>query len=181
MRLVLKAQHNNMNSILPTSLIADSIIAVFLYIMPQYTDLNSKRESRQEYSIAIEEIAKVQKTYAEAREARSTIRQGDLNRIDTIISDSFDNVQFLLELNRITVQKGVSLGTVDIKKKNDENSYATYEVSFSFEAPFNGNIDSFMSSVETSLVLLDVQKLTMKSLENGLIAYDLAFNTYAKK
>lgn len=171
------------NIVVTTFLIAVSVAGAFLYVIPQYQDLGTDRQSRIEYVDSIEKVNIIQEKFEEAKKWRSTIRNNDLERLDIILPDEFNNVEFLLDLENMAVTNGINVGEVDIAKQSDPDAgYATYAISFSFDAPYSGGIEAFMQTLENSLTIFDVTELQMDvNDETGLITYSLSFNTYAQK
>ena len=177
------------NIIFSTSLIAATILVSFFYIAPEYSELKDKKDERTEYLVSIDQIESVQKKFAEAREWRSNIKQNDIERINTLLPQQFNNVKFLLDLDNIAVSKGVNVGLVKVDTDESEKDYSVHNISFSFDAPFGGNADQFLSDLESSLVIFDIVSLKMSvvtlDVEEGkeaidLIRYSLSFNTYSQ-
>lgn len=169
------------NIVISTSLIAISILAAFLYIMPEYKELKEYRDNRTEYISSIETISAVQEKFDDAQEWRKVIRQDDLERIDAILPEEFNNVKFLLDLDTMASAHGIEVGAVNIEQPVDDRLFSTYNISFAFDAPYEGAAETFMSQLENNLVLFDVTSLKMENASEGLLGYALSFNTYAQK
>jgi len=59
--------------------------------------------------------------------------------------------------------------------------YEVYVVSFSFTAPYSGNAQVFMSDLEQSLTLFDVESIDISLTNENNLLYSLLLNTYAMK
>ncbi len=172
-----------MNIILPTSLIAASLAALFLYVSPQYALLNDDIEKRDEYITSIEKISSITTKYDDAKSWRNRIKQSDRMRLAEILPEEFDNVQFSLEVDRLAVKNGISVGKIDITPQvdTDKQGYSTYAIGFSFTAPYAQNAMQFMADLEQSLTLFDVVDMGVSRVDEVNLSYTFVLNTYAMK
>ncbi len=170
-----------MNIIIPTTLIAVSIGAVFIFASPQYDKLKTARTERDSLASSIETIGKMKEKYDKAKVLQSAIRQEDEKRISEILPDTFDNVLFVLDLNNLATKNSIVLGPVDISDGVVTNGYVTHSVTVSFEAPYSQNAMRFLEDLEKSLTLFDVIDLKITANEKTMLTYSMIFNTYSLK
>lgn len=172
-----------MNIIVPTTLIAAALAGLFLYVSPQYNVLTDDIDKRAEFISSIEKIDTISEKYEAAKTWRDRIRQSDKMRIEEILPNTFDNVQFHLDIDRLAVKNGIALGTVDITPQVDTKKlgYATYAISFGFTAPYAQNAKQFMADLEKSLTLFDVVDMGVSVIDNNNLQYSFVLNTYSMK
>ena len=171
-----------MNIIIPTILIALSIGASFLYISPEYTNLNDDIQLRSQYIENIQKIESIKTKYNNSVDWKNKIKNSDKDRLTKILPTSFDNVTFILDVNRLAVKDGVVINKVNTEKESsDITTYAVYKVSLNFSSPYSSNVLQFFSDLENSLTLFDVTDMKIVADEKGQLTYDFSLNTYAMK
>lgn len=184
-----------MNSrVLPILALAIAIGIFFAYVNPVWT--GPIRETK----AAIEENKKTLNAAKEYNEkqnqlasARNAIDPANLERLEIFLPDSVDNVGLILDLNALAARSGLSLSNVDITGDANTSGRAASTAGASQIARSSpvGSVDlsltaigtysalqAFLSGVEKSARLLDVQGITVKGSDTGVYTYQMVMRLY---
>lgn len=182
-----------MNSrILP--IIALSIAAgiFFAYVNPTWSGEIADTRA----AIALDDTAlKSAADYTRRKDAlnteRNTIDPANLERLSTFLPDSVDNVGLILDINALAARSGLSLANIDVAAadsgaKNSApgalptatvNPVGSINLSLSALGTFSA-FQAFLSGLERSARLLDIQDLTVKGSDTGVYTYQMTLRLY---
>lgn len=121
--------------------------------------------------------------------ARSAIDPEHLKRLSVFLPDSVDNVRLILDLNALAARSGLSLSNIDVVINNTGstesntlgaatlNPVGSVNLSLSAVGTFTA-LQTFLSGVERSARLLDVQDIAVKGSDTGVYTYQMTLRLY---
>lgn len=182
-----------MNSrILPIIALSVAIGIFFAYVNPTWSGSVADTKA----AIELDDIALASASeYTERQNTlaaeRSNIDQANLERLTTLLPDSVDNVGLILDINALAARSGLSLASIDVAvvdggAKNGAsgalpttvtNPTGSINLSLSALGTFSA-FRAFMSGIEKSARLLDIQDITVKGSDTGVYSYQVTLRLY---
>lgn len=168
----------------------------FWYINPTYTGaITTLNGQIHKYDSALAAAKEFKAKEARLLSERAAISPAALERIETFLPDSVDNVQLILDLDAIAARAGVQLSNFDIKVTNPSNTEGAASGGIAPLALDSGQpVDSldlsvnatgsymafrtFLAATEASLRPLDIVQLALKDSTNGVYTYQITFRIY---
>lgn len=181
-----------MNSrILPTLALLIAIAIFFVYVRPTWDGpIASAKAAIDLNNQALEAAREYASEQSSLTSARSAIDPANLERLETFLPDSVDNVGLVLDLNALAARSGLSLANIDVitedKPKGDaqgalpaekEHPVGSISLTLSALGAFSA-LQTFLAGVERSARLLDVQDLVVKGSDTGVYNYQMVVNLY---
>lgn len=182
-----------MNSrILPTLALFIAIAVFFMYVNPTWTVSIAKTKAAiaqdDQALAAAKQYTAQQNTLATARAA---IDPANLARVQTFLPDSVDNVGLILDLNALAARSGLSLTNIDVMTTDSgattnqsgvakgvvANPVGSVNLSLSALGTFSA-LQTFLSRIESSARILDVQDIVVKGSETGVYTYQMTLRLY---
>lgn len=137
---------------------------------------------------AAADYAEQQNTLASAR---NEIDTADLDRLDSFLPDSVDNVGLILDLNALAARSGFSLANIDVLSSTASGAAAAQEGLPDAQVNPVGSVDlslsavgtyaasqAFLSGVERSARLLDIRDIVVKGSDTGVYNYQMVLRFY---
>jgi Tfp pilus assembly protein PilO len=182
-----------MNSrILPLLALAAAAGIFFAYVSPAWSGSIAATQA----AIALDDTALASAAdYTKKQNAlateRSSIDPANLERLSTFLPDSVNNIGLILDINALAARSGLSLANIDVATadsgaKNSApgalpttvtNPVGSINLSLSALGTFSA-FQAFMSGIERSARLLDVQDVTVKGSDTGVYAYQITLRLY---
>lgn len=182
-----------MNSrLLPIIALSVAIGIFFGYVNPTW----SKSIADTKAAIALDDTALELSTKYAAQKAtlateQANIEQANLERLSTFLPDSVDNVGLILDINALAARSGLSLANIDVAAgdsgaKNSApgalptsvaNPVGSINLSLTALGTFSA-FQKFLSGIEGSARLLDVQDMTVKGSDTGVYSYQITLRLY---
>ena len=171
-----------MKIILPVIFILGSILIFIFGINNLYKDVKSLRVETNAYNTALDSSTDLQKTQDALLTAYNQIPEADKTRLNDLLPSSLNNIQFILEVERIANLQGMPIKDIKFeakKKDNGADSNTVVAVSeidtrpygvFPIEFTTEGNYDSFLlflKSLESNLRLSDVKSISFSVPEDN--------------
>ncbi len=161
-----------MKSLLPIIFILVSIAAFIFAVNPWFNDVKTLKADILVYNTALNNSTDLQRTEDSFITTYNSIKQSDKDRLATFLPNSVNNIQFILEIERIANLHNMPIKDLkfEFKKKeapstaiavenvSETKSYGIFPVEFSTE----GNFDSFvlfLKDLESNLRLVDVKSV----------------------
>ena len=192
-----------MKLILPILFIGIAVLAFIFGVNPWYNDVSSLRNEILDYNVALNNSADLQKTEDSLIATYNGIKQSDKDRLSNLIPDSVNNIQFILEVERIANlhnmpikdlkfdanKQTLSAGSVVAQVGTDNKPYGVFPLEFSTEGTYDTFV-LFLKDLEYNLRLIDVKSIsfavpttdpTMKSadgLDPNVYKYSVKVETY---
>jgi len=171
-----------MKLLLPIILIIVSILTFIFGVNPLYKDVKSLRAETDAYNTALNNSTDLQKTQDGLIKSYGEISEADKSRLADLLPSSLNNIQFILEVERIANLQGMPIKDIKfdtMKKDNtatdtntvvsatdiDTRPYGVFPIEFTTE----GNYDSFLlflKALEYNLRLADVKSISFSVPED---------------
>ena len=180
-----------MKSLIPFIVVAVSVGAYFMYINPAFREINILREKMTEYTDVLEKSKELKNKRDSVLSAYNNISEEDITRLNKIIPETFDTVLLANDINDIASRYGLSVKDIRVNTPDSGSRvvlaepmnklYKTTAVTFGLNGQYEQFV-KFMKDIESSLRLLDVRSLTVKSSGkpgSNSLDYSLAVYTYS--
>lgn len=182
------------NRVLPIFALMLAVAIFFVYISPTWTGSIATTKT----TIASDDQAlAAAKTYDQQQSQlasdRDKIDPLDLARLSTFLPGSVDNVGLILDLNALAARSGLSLSNIDVASPAASggttnpaaagaaaisvNPIGSVDLSLSAIGTYSA-LKAFLSGVEKSQRLLDVQDLAISGSETGVYSYRITLRIY---
>lgn len=162
-----------MKLILPILFIGISVVAFIFGVNPWYNDVSSLRAEILDYNIALNNSAELQKAEDSLISTYNGIKQSDKDRLNSLIPNSVNNIQFILEVERIANLHNMPIkdlkfdankqtssgGAVVAQVGTDNKSYGVFPLEFSTEGSYDTFV-LFLKDLEYNLRLIDVKSIS---------------------
>ncbi|MBI4155753.1 MAG: type 4a pilus biogenesis protein PilO [Candidatus Zambryskibacteria bacterium] len=182
-----------MKSLTPFIVIAISVGMYFVYISPGFVEINTQRNKITEYINVLEKSKELKNKRDSVLTAYNNISEEDITRLNKIIPETFDAVLFANDINNLASRHNVTVKDIKINAPDSESRvipaestdklYKTTAVTLTLSGEYQQFI-KFMADIETSLRLMDISSLTVKSggkSGSNLLDYSLEIYTYSLK
>jgi Tfp pilus assembly protein PilO len=183
----------------PVFFLLISGVGFFWYIQPTYADIQDLQETVGEYEQTLSQVNSLQEQLGQKLEKRDAISSDQLSRLNRILPPTVDTVRFLIELDQIAAQHGMSVEDVSFSGApqafggsgggNESSGYNTLSASFSVSGSYS-DIQDFMRDIERSSRLMDFTNFSLEapgntsssqgesSLRTGTNQYNITLETY---
>lgn len=185
----------------PIIFVAIMIFGFFWYLQPTYAEIQDLKDDVSAYDETLSQVGELQSELNGELEKRDAITSQQLQRLNRVLPETVDTVRFLIELDQIAAQHGMSVDDVSFSGaparfggsdgSDDDGSgqYNSLEASFSVAGPYS-DVQDFMRDIEKSSRLLDITNFTLttpestnnndeeESLQVGSNAYQFTLRTY---
>ncbi len=174
------------SNVTPLLLIVLSVGLFYLYINPQYTEINTLNAKEAEYSNALDKAQQIQQIRANLLTKYNNFSQENMQKLQTLLPDNVDNVRLALDLANVAKKYNIDIKDIKIDKPlNDLQAgptgqikpYGEAKVTFSFSASYE-NFVKYVMDIEQSLRIVDVSGISFKAPPSGMYDYTLVVNTY---
>jgi Tfp pilus assembly protein PilO len=176
-----------MNRILPIVAFIAALAIVFFYVEPTYAGAITTREAaissdNQTLAAAAQYTTKQNQLVS----AENQIDPAALSRLSTFLPDSAGDVGLILDLDALAARDGLNLTSVDVATDDTSDTssasapttpYASLDLTLSAIGSYS-SFRSFLSSIEQSERLLDVEDLTVKGSNTGIYTYTMTLRLY---
>jgi len=171
----------------------------FWYLKPTYADIQDLQSQVSEYDKTLSQVNELQAQLGNKLEKRDQITNDQLSRLDRILPETVDTVRFLIELDQIAAQHGMSVEGVSFSGapeafggsggSEDTANYNTLSASFSVAGSYE-DIQDFLRDIERSSRLMDITEFTLESavepssenseanVSTGINEYSISLQTY---
>lgn len=175
-----------MNRALPIGAIIAAIGIVVLYVSPTYTGAIAAVKGRiAEQDAALVAAARFHTKEAELAAAKNAIAPTDLERLETLIPSSIDNVGVILDLTALASRSGVQLtsinasqpSTASIEEGGAQLPVGSIDLTLSANGTYKAFL-TFMAGIERSARLLDITNLTVGGSDTGVYTYSMSVRLY---
>jgi len=164
-------------------LIAAGII--FGYIQPAYSgSITANNAAIKADNQALAAAADYKLKENELASKKNSIDPADLIRVTTLIPDSVNNVQLVLDLNALAARSNITLSNIDVKggaSATDDPSaqgpVGSVDLTLSAAGTYPA-FRTFLAGIERSARLLDIQQLAIGGSDNGVYSYQMSIRLY---
>ena len=184
-----------MRLILPIIFILIAVLTFIFGVNPYYKQVSVLRSDIDIYNAALSNSTNLQKTQDALLKAYSEISQADKDRLGNFLPSSVNNIQFILEIERIanlhnmpvkdikfeTLKKDVDPNNSKIivsEVSADNKPYGVFPIEFTTEGDYNSFL-LFLKDLESNLRLVDVKSISFTVPEdNGKLVAGVDPNVY---
>lgn len=164
-----------MRLILAIIMILASVVGFVVYIVPNYSAAQTLRAKHAEYETILANARKLAETRDDLLKKYNGFSSTDLERLETMLPQSPDNVKFILELSGLAERSGLLLQNVKVTddtattNRNDRNKadepYGTVGLEFTIVGSYT-NFTGFLEGMESSLRIVDINKVSFVALDD---------------
>jgi hypothetical protein len=171
-----------MKILTPIILIAVSLGLFYWFISPQYTVMQALKLQQQDYDGAISTATKIDTKRSNLISKRDNFSQDDLTKLDTILPDSVDSVQLIIDMSAIAAKHGSTMSAIkvfspeDLKKAQPQPQaqvanaqtalYGNGTISYSVTMTYD-QFQSYLADLEHNLQLVDISSVSFKPADQG--------------
>lgn len=162
--------------------IAIAISLFFIFIDPFYKDVTTLRNDISVYSKALGNSVDLQKTRDSLVDQYKQIKREDKDKLSHMLPDSINNIELILEIEKIANSYGLPIGDIRFDTKSLEGgdssgngvnviaggalesslSYGVFPMEFSIEGKYDTFIN-FLKDLERNLRIVDVKSISFSS------------------
>lgn len=158
-----------MNLFIPIILIGISVGAFFTFVAPEYEEVKALGKIDKEFQSKIRQGEEIRKKKREiTEEYERNISTDDLERLEKMVPNHMDNVELIVDIDRIAKEDGVRIGEISLVQNSNKKetggtsieilenrNYESVNLAFSFVTKYE-NFKSFIDNLRRSLRLLDI-------------------------
>lgn len=165
----------------------------FLYTAPTYSTIQGLLSQESQYDDALSKARQLEDTRDQLLARYNTFSQADLDRLDTMLPDSVNNVRLILDLDSMASKYGMRVRNVSINTSDNtpsgagsENTQRLGPSSQAYESvvmtfTVTGTYDVFrqyLNDLERSLRLCDVIGISFVPNDAGIYDFTIQLKTY---
>ena len=177
--------------LLPILLVGAALGLFVLYTNPVYQEVKVLRAQTDSYDEALNKSQELRAVRDELLAKRNTFPAESVSKLERVLPDNVDNIRLIIDINNIAARHGITLSDValdtDFGDKNGPRSstasgpsgeaVGSVTVGFSVAASYE-NFLTFLSDIEHSLRIVDIENLSFKVPSEGLPTYVVSIRTY---
>lgn len=163
-----------------------SIGYVFTY--PSFSEIDLLMQEKDKYSRYLSVVTDIEIKKNALLEKFNQISEVDKKNIDTVLPNSFDFVKLIAQIDAVAAGNGILIDRISsreldsavgdsIAEAEPSKPYRSALVGFSFNASYD-KFNTFMSSLEQSMRILDIKSIRITALPGGQNTYMVEFETY---
>ena len=175
-------------------MIIASIAAFVVFIVPHYDAISAIRDKETEYNTVLANARKLEEQRNVLRAKYASFNTNQLSQLATMLPANPENVKLILELDAVASQYGMVLQNVKIDDPTSSdatqnsvprpgtavnNDIGALTINFSVAGPY-ASFTSFVKTIEKSLRIIDIQKVTFTPLDtkSNNYQYAVSIKTY---
>lgn len=179
--------------ILPSLALVLTAVIFFAYVNPTWTgSIAATRAAIAADDQSLAAAAQYSAQQNQLAEARNAINPTYLDALATFLPDSVSNVGLILDLNALAARTGLSISSIDVitskapsasndgalpTSSPDADPVGSVDLSLSAVGTFSA-LNSFLSGIERSARLLDVQDIVVQGSDTGVYHYQMRIRFY---
>ena len=172
-------------------LIIISVAIFFVFIDPQYEEIDKLRKQKKDNDNMLQLSRELQRKRDLLQSSYNNISIEDRRQLEKLLPDTVDNVRLILDINNIAEQYGISINNIDISKDASEASdrtnvsssvdrttdVGTITLGFTITATYEVFM-TFMKDLEETLRIVDIRSLNIKQGQGSFTNYEVVIDTY---
>jgi len=179
-----------MRRLFPIFLVVIAIAIFVFYINPVYSgSIATARTEIANDNQALSQLASFSTKENKLIDERNQIPANDLAIVSKLLPPSVNNVQTILDLDNLASASGVELDSVNVANPSGgsadgfvagvpgDQSLGSVDLSLSASGTY-GSFQKFLSGIEHSARLLDVENLGIKGSTSGVYTYSMTLRLY---
>lgn len=161
-----------------------AFIVFFAYVSPTYNgsikDLRGRIEKQES---ALDAAKSFEERQNQLSAEMAAIPPTNLERLETLLPDSVDNIKVIVDLTALTSKTGVQLASIDAPPPVKSVTPGDGEIlgKLPLKLSVVGSYDAFqtfLGSIEHASRLLDVSSISVLGSDTGVYTYDLSIDLY---
>lgn len=188
-------------NVTPLILIVLAIGIYFTFTRAKIDEVKAIQIVNAQYQQALDNSERLVKKRDEILAIYNRISPEDQNRLERMIPDNVDNVRLIIDVNSVAAKHGLTLKNVKTSTTKDQTDpstrgnqapnqapnnngnvliaggYDTVTLSFDVSGSYQSFLD-FLKSMERSLRIMEISKITLKVNDAGTYDYGLEFKTF---
>lgn len=180
-----------MRLILSILMIIASIAGLVFFIVPQYSETTALRAQAADYETILTNARTLKQQTTALTNKYDSFDPTDITKLGVMLPANPENVKLIIELNAIARQYGMVLQNVKIEDPAADpattprvgapvnNELGTLIINFSVAGPY-GSFTNFIKTIEKSLRILEVQKVSFAASDPKTqnYQYTVSLKTY---
>lgn len=180
-----------MKKYLPLILIVISVAIFFLFIDPQYEEVQKLNKQKRDNDNMLELSKELQRRREALQTKYNAISPEERRQLEKLLPDTVDNVRLVLDINNVARNNGVTIQNIDVSKDADisqkntnvstsvdrTTDIGTIRLGFTVNSSYETFI-SFMKDLEETLRVVDVRSLNIRQGQGNLLTYQVVIETY---
>lgn len=168
-----------MKLIVPIIIVTIAVGLFFAFTKPTYSDITDLKARALAYDEALANARELQAVRDELTAKYNSFSPDDINRIETLLPDTVDSVQLIIDLDDMAQSRGLVFkdtkfesGMGDDTQKTpldlllDTREYQSSTVGFVVEGSYDNFLD-FLQDLESSLRLVEIESLSFSAAPIG--------------
>lgn len=165
-----------MKFIFPILFVVISIVIFIFGVNPIYSEVSGLRADIAVYNTALDNSTNLQKTEDSLIKSYNEISQSDKDRLSSFLPDSVNNIQFILELERIANLHNMPIKDIKFEAKSNSNTstdpnvvvsaistdtrpYGVFPIEFTTEGDYDSFV-LFLKDLEYNLRVADIKSIS---------------------
>lgn len=182
-----------MKKYLPVILIIIAIGIFFVFIDPQYSEVQDLLSEKEDNATMLDLAKDLQEKRDRLRNSFNNISTTEKEQLAKLLPDTVDNVRLILDINNIAENYGVVIRNISVESDANEadfvetqqiassaqsNSIGTITLSFSMVSTYDVFIQ-FMKDLEEALRIVDIRRLDIQSTnDSNFLNFNITLDTY---
>jgi Tfp pilus assembly protein PilO len=178
-------------SLIAIILIIASVLGFVLFVGPQYQDVVALRTEESQLKDVLANSRTLQQKRDQLLKTYNEMSPADVARLEKMVPNNADNVKLILELQTLASKYGLELRTAALSEEEEMDrtqrtqvqiatrDYGTISLDLVVRGSYEGFV-GFISDVEKSLRIIDVESLAFRSEANNpsVFQFNISLNTY---
>lgn len=157
-------------------------------ILPYYDKVMVLRDRSLQYKGILANIAEIGQKRDDLKVKYENLPQNEVQKLEKVLPSQSDIVSLAVNFDSIAARYGISIKSINstdsstqsvdgIVQAPSSSLYHEATVTLSFIADYE-SFRGFMSDIEKSLRIIDIQSVTFESSDNGLYDFKVTVKTY---
>lgn len=166
---------------------AAAVIIFLTQTKNNFAEVKNLRATVASYDSAMAESKKIKETLNSLLEQYNSISQSEMEKIKKVTPSSPEPMSFIVEIDEIASQNGLTMKNIEIKERTEEESLSDGAVpingakTMAFTARLNGTYESFINflkDLEKDLRIVDVSSVKFVPSSSGNFDFSLEAAAY---
>lgn len=175
--------------------VCGAVAIFFFYTSPAYDGMQSLSAQQAQYDAALDKATQLQQVKQTLLSRYNSFDPNSISRLETMLPDQVDNIRLILDLDNLAGKYGMTLQNVDISSPDTQSGsvvssianaaqpYDSLTIQFSTHGTYQQFLQ-FLTALESSLRLVDLQTLTISPSTQGTAgtqpaySYSMTVQTY---
>jgi Tfp pilus assembly protein PilO len=184
-----------MKSILGIIMLVGAVVIVVVFVRPQLSEISAIKSELSTYSSALDKAKLLRTERERLLGVYNNLDAARVARLQKMLPSDIDNVKLALEIENVASSLGLRLKGIDVKDPTEQSAaarvasanqvqspYGTAEISFTVVGGYS-EFTEFMKKIETSLRLIDVQRVQFTAprgvnVPQNVFEFRVAVTTY---